>query len=122
MTIARRPLTAVLCDLDDCLYECPEMQHAVAANIRCYMAERLGVPADEVAEKCAEYYVSAGCGCRGGWACGSRWGTRSRVRRSRAGLAGDLLLPLAAAAACPLAAQLRHHAGGAGGARLHSGL
>lgn len=30
---------------------------AVAENIRHYMAERLGVPADEVAEMCADLYL-----------------------------------------------------------------
>lgn len=61
MTITQRPqITAILCDLDDCVYENTAMQHQVAENIRHYMAERLGVPADEVAEKCADLYLNFG--------------------------------------------------------------
>ena len=58
MTITQRPhVRLALFDLDDCLYEQTQMTHQVAENIRHYMAERLGVPADEVAEKCADYYL-----------------------------------------------------------------
>jgi hypothetical protein len=35
MTITQRPqVTAILCDLDDCLYQNHEMQYNVAENIR----------------------------------------------------------------------------------------
>jgi pyrimidine 5'-nucleotidase len=61
MTITQRPqITAILCDLDDCVYENTAMQHQVAENIRHYMVERLGMPADEVAEKCADLYLNYG--------------------------------------------------------------
>ncbi|EFN58075.1 hypothetical protein CHLNCDRAFT_11898, partial [Chlorella variabilis] len=51
---------AILFDLDDTLYENGTMQHHVAENIRHYMAERLGIPADEVAEQCADLYLNYG--------------------------------------------------------------
>ncbi|PSC69793.1 Suppressor of disruption of TFIIS [Micractinium conductrix] len=61
MTVLRRPrIEACLFDLDDCLYDNTAMQHQVAENIRHYMAERLGFPADEVQEKCADFYLNYG--------------------------------------------------------------
>lgn len=61
MTILPRPeVTYILADLDDTLYENLTMQHQVAENIRHYMVEKLDIPADEVAEKCADLYLNYG--------------------------------------------------------------
>ncbi|KAI3428344.1 hypothetical protein D9Q98_006724 [Chlorella vulgaris] len=61
MTITQRPqVTAILCDLDDCLYQNHEMQYNVAENIRHYMAEHLSIDVDTVAELCADLYLNYG--------------------------------------------------------------
>jgi FMN phosphatase YigB (HAD superfamily) len=44
MTVERRPpVTTLLLDLDDTLYDSSEMSEQVADNIRKYMVTRLGV-------------------------------------------------------------------------------
>lgn len=54
------PAQALLIDLDDTLYYCPEMSKQVAKNIQCYMVEHLGVSAHEVEEVSYGLYKSFG--------------------------------------------------------------
>lgn len=61
MTIPRRPpVECLLIDLDDTLYDYPELPQSCADNIRIYMREKLNVPADEVDEMCRELYLNYG--------------------------------------------------------------
>ena len=57
---APRRVECLLIDLDDTLYDTPAMAKRCAENIRRYMSERLGVPAEEVAETCLQHYLDYG--------------------------------------------------------------
>lgn len=46
------PVTGLLFDLDDTLYDVPAMKAQVATNIQRYMVAKLGVPEDDVVELC----------------------------------------------------------------------
>ncbi|KAL4532199.1 hypothetical protein Ndes2526B_g08835 [Nannochloris sp. 'desiccata'] len=61
MTIAKRPpVSCLLIDLDDTLYQCPEMSGLVSDKIREYMVNKLKIPVEEVQEKCSELYLNFG--------------------------------------------------------------
>lgn len=61
MTVPQRPpVQCLLIDLDDTLYQCPEISNMVAEKIRQYMLTKLGTPVDEVEEKCRELYLNYG--------------------------------------------------------------
>lgn len=58
------PVTALLLDLDDTLYDSPAMKTQVASNIQAYMVKYLGVPQEEVYDLCYKY---VGCGRGRAW-------------------------------------------------------
>lgn len=60
MTVGGAPITTLLVDLDDTLYESREMCEQVADNIRTYMVEKLGVQTSECEELCRELYLNYG--------------------------------------------------------------
>jgi len=61
MTVSARPsVQCLLVDLDDTLYDCPEMAAEVAYNIRQYMLKKLHMPEAEAEEKCRELYLNFG--------------------------------------------------------------
>lgn len=61
MTIAKRPpVSCLLIDLDDTLYQCPEMSGLVSDKIRAYMVNKLKIPVEEVQEKSSEFYLNFG--------------------------------------------------------------
>ena len=61
MTIPKRPpVSCLLIDLDDTLYQCPEMSGLVSAKIRDYMLTKLKIPEDQVQEMCTELYLNFG--------------------------------------------------------------
>ena len=61
MTVSQTPqIDCLLIDLDDTLYEIPEISNMVADKIRTYMVTRLGVEQDQVEENCRELYLNYG--------------------------------------------------------------
>jgi hypothetical protein len=61
MTVPKRPpVSCLLVDLDDTLYQCPEMSNLVADKIRDYMVKKLKIPFEQVQELCAELYLNFG--------------------------------------------------------------
>ena len=60
MTVTRAPVSCLLIDLDDTLYQCPEMSKLVSEKIRDYMLTKLKIPVEEVQEKCTELYLNFG--------------------------------------------------------------
>lgn len=66
MTVTQRPpIQCLLVDLDDTLYNYPEIGEQCAANIREYMLNRLHIPKSEVDELCRELYMNYGTTCAG---------------------------------------------------------
>jgi hypothetical protein len=61
MTVPQRPpIQRLLIDLDDTLYDCPELPAMVADNIREYMKTKLDISPDVVEEKCRYLYLQYG--------------------------------------------------------------
>ena len=100
----RPPVEVLLVDLDDCLYECPQLSQLVAHKIRRYMVEQLGIGEAEVQERCSELYLNYGT-TMAGLVVRERC-TGSRPARPAAALAAPPCSPAAAAPGARAAAGL----------------
>lgn len=57
---SREPITTLLVDLDDTLYDSKAMSEQVAENIRKYMVQKLGIATSVCEEMCRELYLNYG--------------------------------------------------------------
>ena len=101
------PVTGLLFDLDDTLYDVPAMKAQVATNIQRYMVAKLGVSEDEVVELCFRCVWVMGKGIEGRfvWTPGcERWMRGTRMRGALWQISHDHYLWL------QVLHGLRHHA------------